>query len=95
MARIFEGNVSVVLNTRGEIALKRDPQGRFSADNADELYQTMLKLAKERKVSINKYSLYSRKRTVKFLFYLPTDMVLPFWRYCQKNQNLEQAEKGA
>lgn len=57
-AKTFEGNVSVVLNTKGEIALKKDIEGKFSAENAAELYQTMTKLAKARKVSINKYSLF-------------------------------------
>lgn len=57
-AKTFEGNVSVVLNTKGEIALKKDIEGKFSAENAAELYQTLTKLAKARKVSINKYSLF-------------------------------------
>jgi hypothetical protein len=57
-AKTFEGNVSVVLNTKGEIALKRDSEGKFSAANAAELHQTMTKLAKARKVAINKYSLF-------------------------------------
>lgn len=57
-AKTYEGNVSVVLNTKGEIALKKDIEGKFSAENAAELYQTMTKLAKARKVSINKYSLF-------------------------------------
>lgn len=57
-AKTFEGNVSVVLNTKGEIALKKDLEGKFSAENAAELYQTLTKLAKARKVSINKYSLF-------------------------------------
>jgi hypothetical protein len=58
MSKVFEGRVSIVLNTRGEIALKRDPDGRFSAENARECYETMLKLAKARKASVNKYSLF-------------------------------------
>ena len=57
-AKTFEGSVSIVLNTKGEIALKRDPDGKFSADNAKECYDTMIKLAKTRKASINKYSLF-------------------------------------
>ena len=57
-AKTFDGSVSIVLNTKGEIALKRDPEGKFSAENASECYQTMTKLAKARKASINKYSLF-------------------------------------
>jgi len=58
MSRVFNGKVSIVLNTKGEIALKRDSEGRFSAENATEIYETMLKLAKARKATINKYSLF-------------------------------------
>lgn len=29
-AKTFEGSVSIVKNTKGEIALKRDPEGKFS-----------------------------------------------------------------
>ena len=57
-AKTFEGNVSIVLNTKGEIALKKDVDGRFTAENAVECYQILTKLAKARKVSINKYSLF-------------------------------------
>jgi hypothetical protein len=56
--KLFEGSVSIVMNTKGEIALRRDPEGRFSADNAKECYDTMLKLAKARKAPVNKYSLF-------------------------------------
>lgn len=57
-AKLFEGQVSIVLNTKGEIAIKRDPEGKFSAANAAELYSTMMKLAKARKAPVNKYSLF-------------------------------------
>jgi len=56
-SKVFEGNVSIVKNTKSEIALKRDPDGRFSAENAKECYDTMTKLAKTHKTSVNKYSL--------------------------------------
>lgn len=56
--KVFADNVSIVKNTKGEIALKRDPEGKFSAANASELYQTMIKLAKQHKATINKYSLF-------------------------------------
>lgn len=54
----FDGTVSIVLNTKGEIALKQDAEGKFNAVNAVECYDTMTKLAKARKASINKYSLF-------------------------------------
>ena len=57
-AKTFDGNVSIVLNTKGEIALKKDAEGRFNAENASECYQTITKLAKARKATINKYSLF-------------------------------------
>lgn len=57
-AKTFDGSVSIVLNTKGEIALKKDSEGKFSAQNAAECYDTMTKLAKSRKASINKYSLF-------------------------------------
>jgi len=57
-AKTFDGSVSIVLNTKGEIALKRDPEGKFSAANAKECYDTMSKLANARKAPINKYSLF-------------------------------------
>ena len=56
-AKTFEGGVSIVKNTKGEIALKRDLAGKFNASNAAECYSTMQAKAKELKASINKYSL--------------------------------------
>ena len=57
-SKVFVGNVSIVKNTKGEIALKKDAEGKFNAENATECYNTMRKLAKEHKASINKYSLF-------------------------------------
>lgn len=57
-AKTFEGGVSIVKNTKGEIALKRDLAGKFNAGNAAECYSTMKAKAKELKASINKYSLF-------------------------------------
>lgn len=56
--KTFEGKVSVVLNTKGEIALKRDPQGAWDATKATELYQKMQEIAKGKKKAINAYSLF-------------------------------------
>lgn len=57
-AKTFEGSVSIVRNTKGEVALKRDPEGKFNAGNAAECYSTMQQLAKKNKLPINKYSLF-------------------------------------
>lgn len=56
--RVFSGGVSVVLNSKGEIALKRDPEGRFGAADAAELHKVLLALAKKHKAQINKYCLF-------------------------------------
>lgn len=57
-AKTFDGNVSIVKNTKGEIALKKDADGKFNAGNAAECYGTMQQLAKKLKCPINKYSLF-------------------------------------
>jgi len=57
-SKVFTGTVSIVLNTKGEVALKADPDGKFSAADAAGLYTTMAELAKARKASVNKYSLF-------------------------------------
>lgn len=55
MAKIYRGNVSVILNTKGEIALRGDEDGRFSHESVSELYKTMQSLAKKHKASIRMY----------------------------------------
>ena len=45
MSRIFEGNVSIVANTKGEVALKRDAAGSWNATNAKELYAKALEIS--------------------------------------------------
>ena len=57
-AKTFEGGVSIIKNTKDEIALKRDVEGKFNASNAAECYNTMQALAKKHRASINKYSLF-------------------------------------
>jgi len=58
MAKIYNGTVSIVRNTKGEIALKKDPEGKFSTANAKECYETLVKLAKSHKAAISTYSLF-------------------------------------
>lgn len=55
-SKIFEGKVSVVRNTKGEIALKRDPEGAWDASMARELHGKMLELAKQHKAELNGYT---------------------------------------
>lgn len=57
-AKTFEGSVSIVKNTKGEIALKRDPEGKFTAANAGECHAKLVELSKKLKAPINKYSLF-------------------------------------
>lgn len=57
-SKVYVGAVSIVLNTKGEIALKKDDEGKFSTANAAECLSTLRKLAKDRKATINKYSLF-------------------------------------
>jgi hypothetical protein len=57
-SKAFEGAVSIVRNTKGEIALKKDAEGKFNATNAAECYQTLTGLAKKLKAPVNKYSLF-------------------------------------
>lgn len=57
-SKAFNGNVSIIRNTKGEVALKRDPEGKFNAANAAECYSTMRELAKKHKLPVNKYSLF-------------------------------------
>ena len=56
-AKTFNGLVSIYYR-KGEIALDRDTEGKFSAANAAECYTTLKELAKKHKASINKYSLF-------------------------------------
>ena len=55
MAMIFKGNVSIFSNTKGEVVVKADAEGRFNADNAQELYKTVLEVAKKNKLTPRVY----------------------------------------
>ena len=57
-AKTFEGGVSIVKNTKGEIAVNRDVEGKFNAGNSAECYQTLMALSKKLKSPVNKYSLF-------------------------------------
>jgi hypothetical protein len=58
-SKTFEGKVSLVMNTKGEIALKRDPEGAWDASMAQALHVKMQELAKKHKAKISQYSLFT------------------------------------
>ena len=67
MSRIFEGNVSIVSNTKGEVALKRDPNGAWNSSNAKELYGKCLEISKAKKMPLQSGA--SSRLTVELMFY--------------------------
>jgi len=68
MAKIYKGNVSVVLNTKKEITVKADPEGKFNTDNVVELYETMLAFGKKMKAPVKTFK-PDPKGTVPVLMY--------------------------
>lgn len=58
MSKVFRGTVSIIQNTKGEIALKKDIEGSFSADNAVECYGKMQEFATKLKAPLNKWSFW-------------------------------------
>jgi hypothetical protein len=56
MAMIWnKGTVSLFANTKGEVIVKPDPDGKFTAENVAELYETMLQVAKKNKLTPKVY----------------------------------------
>jgi hypothetical protein len=55
MAMIYKGKVSIFRNTKGQITVKRDDEGNFSADNADELYNKMMEFGKKLKAEVKAF----------------------------------------
>jgi len=58
MSKIFEGRVSVVKNTKGEISLRKDAEGAFSSENAQELRECLQKLTQKLHIPTSKYALF-------------------------------------
>lgn len=52
MAMIYKGTVSVFQNSKKVVVVKPDPEGNFSADNAEDLYKTMLEWGKKLKAEV-------------------------------------------
>lgn len=53
MAKNYEGNVSVYLNTKNRLVLQEDASGEWSNDNVTELWGMLQSLAKKHKADIN------------------------------------------
>jgi hypothetical protein len=55
MAMMYKLPVSVYSNSKGELAVKPDTEGKFTFANVDELYAKMLAYSKEHKMPIRLY----------------------------------------
>ena len=53
MAKIYEGNVSVLKNTKGKIVCKADSSGNFNSENVDALVKTMTEIGRREKAEVN------------------------------------------
>ena len=56
MAKIYNGTVSVVKNTKGVITVKADAEGKFSMLNVKELYKTVVELGKKHKAPVKLFN---------------------------------------
>lgn len=57
-SRIYEGNVSIVKNSKGALALKADTDGAWNAENAVALWAKCQELAKKNKLPLHKWSFF-------------------------------------
>ena len=48
MARVYEGNVSVAINTKNKIVVKPNAEGKYNQENVTDLEKTCVKVAKDR-----------------------------------------------
>lgn len=55
MAKIYQGKVSVFSNTKNELVVRPDNDGKFTQDNVQELYTTMVALGKKHKMTVRVY----------------------------------------
>lgn len=55
MAKIYQGKVSVFSNSKDELVVKADSDGKFDMNNVAELYSTMLTLSKKHKFKVRVY----------------------------------------
>ena len=56
MGKLFEGNVKIQLSGKGDLRLKKDPNGVFNKDTASELYAKALELEGQHKALCKKYN---------------------------------------
>ena len=52
MAKIYQGKVSVYNNSKNQLVVKADDDGKFTQENAAELYSTMVALGKKHKLEV-------------------------------------------
>ena len=52
MAKPYAGSVSIVMDTKGRITLKGDPEGKFTDSNAGEAWEKMTALGKKHKAEV-------------------------------------------
>jgi len=64
MAKLYTGNVSIVLNTKREITVKADPEGTWSADNVGECWAKMQELGKKHKAPVKVFDKLGGKNPV-------------------------------
>lgn len=55
MAMIYKQPVSIFANSKGELTVKSDPEGKWSYSDIDALYNMMKKLSKEHKLPIKAF----------------------------------------
>lgn len=50
MAKVYEGTFGLKANTKGEVVLGKTAKGKYTAEDAVEVYKRVLALAKEHKL---------------------------------------------
>lgn len=53
MARIYSGNVEVILNTKNKITVRANADGKFNQENVNELHEAMVGYAKQHNAELN------------------------------------------
>ena len=53
MARIYNGNVEVILNTKNKITVRANAEGKFNQENVADLHTTMVGFAKQHSAELN------------------------------------------
>lgn len=53
MARIYNGNVEVILNTKNKITVRANAEGKFNQENVTDLHTAMVGYAKKHSAELN------------------------------------------